>query len=137
MTLEELRAKYPELANQIDAERAAAVQEAENRVRAAERERIRGIEEIASSVGDPAMVREAMYGETACDARELAFRVMQASAAQGRNILGAMTNDVKNSGASGVNPVPPVEDKPLAPKTPEEQMKAARAEAKALLHPQQ
>ncbi len=137
MTLEEFREQNPEEARRIDEAQAAAVAAAENNARAAERERLRGIDAIAASVGDPAMVEEARFGETACDARELAFRAMQKSAAQGANTFHAMQNDVKASGAAAVNPVPPVEDKPVIPKTAEEQMNAARAEVKSLLHPEQ
>ena len=137
MTLEEFREQNPEEARRIDEAQAAAVAAAENNARAAERERLRGIDAIAASVGDPAMVEEARFGETACDARELAFRAMQKSAAQGANAFRAMQNDVKASGAAAVNTVPPVEDKPVIPKTAEEQMVAARAEVKSLLHPEQ
>ena len=137
MTLEEFREQNPEEARRIDEAQAAAIAAAENNARAAERERLRGIDAIAASVGDPAMVEEARFGETACDARELAFRAMQKSAAQGANAFRAMQNDVKASGAAAVNPVPPVEDKPVIPKTAEEQMNAARAEVKSLLHPEQ
>ena len=137
MTLEEFREQNPEEARRIDEAQAAAVRDAENRARAAERERLRGIDGIAATVGDPAMVEEARYGETACDARELAFRAMQRSAAQGASALQAMRNDAQASGASAVNPVPPVEDKPVVPKTADEQLCAARAEVKSLLHPEQ
>ncbi len=137
MTLEEFREQNPEEARRIDEAQAAAVRDAENRARAAERERLRGIDGIAATVGDPAMVEEARYGETACDARELAFRAMQRSAAQGASAFQAMRNDAQASGAAAVNPVPPVEDKPIIPKTAEEQMNAARAEVKSLLHPEQ
>lgn len=137
MTLEEFREQNPEEARRIDEAQAAAVHDAENRARAAERERLRGIDGIAATVGDPAMVEEARYGETACDARELAFRAMQRSVAQGASAFQAMRNDAQASGAVAVNPVPPVEDKPIIPKTAEEQMNAARAEVKSLLHPEQ
>lgn len=137
MTLEEFREQNPEEARRIDEAQAAAVRDAENRARAAERERLRGIDGIAATVGDPAMVEEARYGETACDARELAFRAMQRSAAQGASAFQAMRNDAQASGAAAVNPVPPVEDKPIIPKTADEQMNAARAEVKSLLHPEQ
>ena len=136
MTLEELRAENPELANQIDAERAAAVTEAENRARAAERERMRGIDEIASTVGDEALVREARYGETACDARELAFRAVQANAKKGGAFLAAMKTDAQASGTADVKPVTPPDDKSDAAKTDEEKMAEARAERDRLLHPE-
>lgn len=137
MTLEEFREQNPEEARRIDEAQAAAVADAETRARAAERERLRGIDQIAATIGDASLVEEARFGETACDARELAFRAVQASAAQGTNVFRAMANDAKKSGASAVNPVPPAEDKPVVPKTDEEKMAAARAEMKSLLHPAQ
>lgn len=136
MTLEELREQNPELASQIDAERNAAVAAAEQNARAAERERLRGIDEIAPIVGDNALVAEARYGETACDAKELAFRAAKARAAQGGAFLAAMQSDAKASGTAAVAPVtPPAEEKKPengGPKTMDE----ARADTKALLHPE-
>ena len=82
-------------------------------------------------------MNEARWGETACDARELAFRAMQKSAKAGAGFMTALANDAKASGASAVNPVPPVEDKPANPQTAEEKMNAASAEIKSLLHPAQ
>lgn len=137
MTLDELRVQNPELANQIDAERAAAVAEAENRARAAERERMRGIDEIAATVGNEALVNEARYGETACDAKELAYRAVQANAKKGAAFLAAMKNDATASGTNDVKPVTPPDDKPAAAKTEEEKMAEARAEKNRLLHPEQ
>lgn len=137
MTLEEFREQNPEEARRIDEAQAAAVADAETRARAAERERLRGIDQIAATIGDASLVEEARFGETACDARELAFRAVQASAAQGTNVFRAMANDAKNSGASAVKPVPPAKDDPAMPGTEEEKRNAARAEVKSLLHPAQ
>ena len=126
MTLEELRVQNPELANQIDAERTAAVQEAENRARTAERQRLHEIDEIASTIGDPAMLEEARYGETACDAHELAYRAARASAAKGGTFLTLMQADAKASGTGNVAAVPaPADPKPEG-KTSDEMINEAR-----------
>ena len=65
MTLEELRAKYPDEIAQAEAAARAAVDhtEAVNAAVQAERERMQEIDEVASLL-DPADVREAKYGET-------------------------------------------------------------------------
>ena len=64
MTLEELRAKYPDEIAQAEAAARAAVDhtEAVNAAVQAERERMQEIDEVASLL-DPADVREAKYGE--------------------------------------------------------------------------
>lgn len=95
MTLEELRAQYPELV--AEAERNAALQATQN-----ERQRLAEIDAIAGTIGNAEMVREARYGESACDARELAYRAARASAERGSQFLGAMNTDVNASGAAAV-----------------------------------
>ena len=52
----------------------------------AERNRLAEIDSVAS-LFDSALVQEAKYGETACDARELAFRAAKAAAVQGHEFL--------------------------------------------------
>ena len=72
MTLEELRAKYPDEIAQAEAAARAAVDhtEAVNAAVQAERERMQEIDEVASLL-DPADVREAKYGEKPCTAADL------------------------------------------------------------------
>lgn len=137
MTLEEFREQNPEEARRIDEAQAAAVTAAKNAARASERERLRGIDEIASCIGDEAMVAEARYGETACDARELSFRAMKAGVGRNAAFLTGLAKDAGASGASAVKPVPPAKDDPAMPGTEEEKRNAARAEVKSLLHPAQ
>ena len=98
---------------------------------------MRGIDEIAATVGNEALVNEARYGETACDAKELAYRAVQANAKKGAAFLAAMKNDATASGTNDVKPVTPPDDKPAAAKTEEEKMAEARAEKNRLLHPEQ
>ena len=97
-TIEELRTEYPDLTAQVETEaKAAAKTDAE----AAERARIKEIDEVASLF--PAdMVTEAKYGETACSAQELAFRAAKKAAADGTAFMTAMNADAKASGAEDV-----------------------------------
>ena len=102
----------------------------------AERNRLAELDSVAN-LFDPAMVQEAKYGETACDARELAFRAAKAAAAQGHDFLKNLAADNAASGASGVEAVPGAsasgdpeslpDAKGNVPKTQAERMAAADA----------
>ena len=108
----------------------------------AERNRLAEIDSVAS-LFDPALVQEAKYGETACDARELAFRAAKAAAAQGHEFLKNLAADNDASGAQNVEAVPGAsasgspESLPDAngnvPKTQAERMAAAEAAVAELL----
>lgn len=108
----------------------------------AERNRLAEIDSVAS-LFDPALVQEAKYGETACDARELAFRAAKAAAAQGHEFLKNLAADNAASGAQNVEAVPGAsasgspESLPDAngnvPKTQAERMAAAEAAVAELL----
>lgn len=134
-TIEELRKENPELCRQL--EQSASEQASQN-----ERTRLSEIDEVAN-LFDPTMVQEAKYGNTACDARELAFRAAKAAAAQGHEFLKNLAADNQASGAQGVEAVPGAsatgdpESLPdatgNAPKTPAERMAAADAAVAALL----
>lgn len=56
-TAEELRAQYPELVAQIE-------NAAKEKARAEERERIKGLEEIAGAITDKTLLYNAKFGET-------------------------------------------------------------------------
>ena len=106
----------------------------------AERRRLEEIDQIAG-LFNAEMVHEAKYGETACDARELAFRAAQQATQQGHNFLTALGNDNQQSGAQSVSAVPgeSAEGNPEAApaeQTSAEKMAAARQSVKALLHPE-
>ena len=106
----------------------------------AERRRLEEIDQIAG-LFSAEMVREAKYGDTACDARELAFRAAQQATQQGRNFLTTMAEDNQQSGAQSVEAVPgeSAEGDPelnAAEQTPSEKMAAARKSVQALLHPE-
>lgn len=106
----------------------------------AERRRLEEIDQIAG-LFSAEMVREAKYGDTACDARELAFRAAQQATQQGRNFLTSMAEDNQQSGAQSVEAIPgeSAEGDPelnAAEQTPSEKMAAARKSVQALLHPE-
>ena len=108
----------------------------------AERNRLAEIDSVAS-LFDPALVQEAKYGETACDARELAFRAAKAAAAQGHEFLKNLAADNSASGAQNVEAVPGAsasgspeslpDAKGNVPKTQAERMAAAEAAVAELL----
>lgn len=108
----------------------------------AERNRLAEIDSVAS-LFDPALVQEAKYGETACDARELAFRAAKAAAAQGHEFLKNLAADNAASGAQNVEAVPGAsasgspeslpDAKGNVPKTQAELMAAADAAVGELL----
>lgn len=108
----------------------------------AERNRLAEIDSVAS-LFDPALVQEAKYGETACDARELAFRAAKAAAAQGHEFLKNLAADNAASGAQSVEAVPGAsasgspeslpDAKGNVPKTQAERMAAAEAVVAELL----
>ncbi|MCI5996108.1 MAG: Clp protease ClpP [Blautia sp.] len=103
MTLEELREQSPELEEQI---RVQAHDEATNTAIANERARLQAISEIAATIGDPEMVNDAMYGEGACTASELALRAMQKAARLGQNHITNTHADFQSSGAGNVASTP-------------------------------
>lgn len=126
-TIEELRAAEPTLVSQIEA--AAASEAVAN-----ERARLQGIEEIAASVGDDAMVQEAKYGETTCTAAELALKAMQKQAKLGAQHLANVAADNTASGAQKVQAASdPAAGDPNKPLTKEQRMAQGRADAKAAM----
>lgn len=121
MTLEELRAQYPDLIE--EAERSAREAAAAEAV-AGERRRMQEIDEVAA-LFDEDLVREARYGNTACSVQELTYRAAKKNAAAGGSFLAAMKADAGASGAQGV---------PAAPAAPAASPKndaEKRADAKA------
>lgn len=103
MTLEELKQTDPELVQQITA---SAQNDARTQAVNDERARLQAIQEIAASVGDPEMVKEAMYGDKACTAEQLAFRAMQKQAQLGQQHITNQTTDFQASGAANVTAAP-------------------------------
>lgn len=106
MTKNELMEKHPdlydEIVKEIRDEQKAAVADAVK----AERERIKNIDEIASQVGDDAMVNEAKFGEKPMDASQLALEALKKQSKLGNDFLNNMKDDLQNSGADEVTPTP-------------------------------
>ena len=134
MTKEELREKYPEQVAQVEAEARAAVDttEAVNTAVEAERKRMAEIDEVAS-LFDPAIVKEAKYGEKPCTAAEMALVAAQKAAKAGSKFLADAKADDEDSGAEDVPAAPGEEDEdPDEGESPEAKMKKARAEVHSL-----
>lgn len=146
-TPDELRAEYPELVAQLEREaRASAVAGAGTAVpaaaqppaapataapaqeadpAAAERARIKAIDEIAPNILDKKLVEDAKYGHP-CSAQELAFRAMKMQAAQGTAHMDGVAADFKASGIAQVQTpaAPAVDTDPDSPEAIETQAKA-------------
>ena len=85
-----------------------AVQEKVNSAVEAERKRIQEIQAISATIA-PEMVQEAMFGETACDAKELALRAMKAEQGKAKEALEKMQSDNANSKANEVENKPGID----------------------------
>lgn len=106
MTIEELRAQYPELINQVEtAARAAGVTEGRNAAVQSEQQRLQEIDGIANLFDDD-LVREAKYGKKACSAQELTYRAAQRAAGQGKSFLAQLDDDGQASGTGNVGAAP-------------------------------
>lgn len=100
--VQELRAAYPELVNQIEAAaREAGQLDGVN----AERARMQGIEAIENAIADKDLIHNAKYKEP-LTAEQLAFKAMQAQAAIGATMLSKMEADAGASGAAAVEATP-------------------------------
>ena len=100
--VQELRAAYPELVNQIEA---AAREAGQTDGVNAERARMQGIEAIENAIADKDLIHNAKYKEP-LTAEQLAFKAMQAQAAIGATMLSKMEADAGASGASAVEATP-------------------------------
>lgn len=138
-TVEELRAEYPELTAQLEAEARAAANPAPSAAAEgdggadpaqAERQRIQEIDALAS-LYDAESIREAKYGEHPCTAQELAYRMAQKAAQTGKSYMAALEADTGASGAQQVGAANN-EGAPAGELTPEQRMAKGRADAKAL-----
>lgn len=102
-TVNELRETYPDLVAQV--ENAAREQAAEEGA-TTERNRIKGIEEIESTIADKNLINAAKFGEKPMTAEQLALEAMRAQAAVGSKMLSNLDDDARNSGAAGVQANP-------------------------------
>lgn len=101
--IDQLRAAFPELVEQLEAAaRTAGALE--------ERSRLQSIENIQSAVADPALIAAAKYGETPLTAQQLALQAMEAQARLGNAMLGAIAADAKASNADQVGAAPAQEE---------------------------
>lgn len=109
MNLEQLKAQYPDLVDAIakEASEAARIEseKAVNDAIQAERDRIKGIEEIQNRISDKELVNRAKF-DAAMDAKELAFEAMKAEADVNAKALEAIDDDAKESGVKDVSPDP-------------------------------
>lgn len=132
MSIEELREKYPELVSQVEAEALASADhtEAVNAAVQDERDRLAGIDEVASLFPSD-LVQEAKYGENPCTAAELALKAAQKAAKAGSKFLADAKADTAESGTDkvGAAPAGEEEDKPM---TDAEKMAAGERMAKQL-----
>lgn len=98
-----------------------------------ERERLRGIDEVAH-LFDDALVEEAKYGETRCDARELCHRAAVNASKAGRQFMASIASDIAESGAQEVSAAPDAKDESSEANAPEKtKMANARSSVKSLL----
>ncbi len=107
MTKEELRAQYPELVAEVEADARAVVDTnaAVTEAVQAEERRMQQIDEVSALFSDE-LVQEAKYGAKKCSAQELAYRAAQAAAKQGRSFLANLDKDSEESGAGSVGAAP-------------------------------
>lgn len=99
MTEKELREQYPDIVASIEK---TAADNARTEATAAERARLKGIESIEAQIGDKSLVQNAKYGDTPCDAAQLALAAMQAQSKLGSAFLQKMEADSSASGADEV-----------------------------------
>lgn len=121
--LTDLKTAYPELMEQA---RAEAFDAGKAEGAADERARLEGIDTIASTIADKALVHDAMYGDNLLNAEQLALKALQQQAKIGNTMLQNMAADTVDSGVNAVNAVPAQTAEPSAA-----EMKAA-AEKEAL-----
>lgn len=113
MDIKELKARYPELVNEIveeakataQAENAETVKNAVDEAVKAERERMKGIDSIARTVGSD-LVNEAKYGENPMDARDLALRAMQEQQAKGAEYIQNRARELEDAKVNNVVAAP-------------------------------
>jgi len=94
-----------------------------------ERTRLKEIDDIAGSI-DEDLVKEAKYGETACDAKELAMRQLMRDSQKSQTALDNLTKDGADSKTNSVTSLPPSMQK----LNKEEERKQAAADLRAKIN---
>lgn len=128
MTKGELKAQYPDLVREIEADAAAGCEEAVQAAVEEERTRIQEIDQIAGLYSDD-LVSDAKYGDHACTAQELAYRAAQQAAKKGGQFLAALEGQ---AAGSGVNSVPGAQANAAGEDTTGSRM--SFGETKAMVH---
>lgn len=103
MGIEELKAAYPDLINQI-------VNAAKTEATMQERERIKEIEEIQNNINDTKMLYEAKFGENPMTAEKLAFDAMKKNAVYAKAFIDNQKEDYNASNAAKVSGAPAPQD---------------------------
>ena len=121
-TVDDLRKAYPALVDQIEQAAAkAAAEAAAEAAEKAERERIKGIEDVALP-GSEELTAQAKF-EKPMSVSDFAVALVKGAKSKGASFLAAMQEDSKESGAEGVgNPPAPDSEDPV---------NKAKAQAKA------
>ncbi|MFR8038606.1 MAG: head maturation protease, ClpP-related [Anaerovoracaceae bacterium] len=121
-TAEELRAQYPELVAQIE-------NAAKEKARAEERERIKGLEEIAGAITDKTLLYNAKFGENPLTVEEVSVAAMKQQAKIEATMLDKLKKDTEESGTEDVesNPKKTEEDDPDKNTEEEEEKEAENA----------
>lgn len=114
MTKDELKAQYPDLIAEVEADAVSGQNEKIQDAVQKERKRISEIDQISSLYPADA-VNEAKYGKTACTASEFALRMAKEQAKQGNNFMNQIHEDAEASGAKNVpasnaDPTPSLDD---------------------------
>lgn len=138
--LKGLKEENPELAAAIENEIKSACRiqretentEAAKKAAEAERKRLAEIDEISALFSDDA-VKAAKYGDTACTAAELAYRVAKEGAKKGEDFLKNMDKDNTDSNAEKVKSAALPDETQTAVLTEEQLMQNARDTVSAIL----
>lgn len=130
--LTDLKTAYPELMEQA---RAEAFDAGKAEGAADERARLEGIDTIASTIADKALVHDAMYGDNPLNAEQLALKALQQQAKIGNTMLQNMAADTVDSGVNAVNAVPAQTAEPSAAEMKAAAEKEALEAVKNVLYP--
>lgn len=102
--IETLRENHPDLVREVEQQAQSVGYEAGRQAGITEeRQRLQGIEAIASAIADKDLLYAAKYGEKPLSAELLALQAMQKQAEIGVQMLGKLETDAEKSGANGVN----------------------------------
>lgn len=130
--IEDLKTAYPELMEQA---RVEAFDAGKAQGAADERARLEGIDTIASTIADKALVHDAMYGDNPLNAEQLALKALQQQAKTGATMLQNLAADTVDSGVNAVNAAPVQTAEPSAAELQANAEKEALEAVKNALYP--